>query len=200
MNKFFKMSLKALTLPMFVIRVINGALIRYIPSIFMLHFYILGEPEVQDSKGFWILVGIISLVWSFLYAVSTPSVPRIAYMYRNYPPKLRSILKKRIAFWIALVLLGIVSFITVAELPLYLIICFWYVLSSVTINIMLMMTVSSMGYNPFFEELCYKNGGAYENKTVSQIYNESGMSKYFSKDGLKQTANELKSDLKDKKR
>ena len=195
MNKFFKMSLKALALPMFVIRVINGALIRFIPAMLMLIYYISAEPDTE-SMPFWIMVGIISLVWSFLYAVSTPSVPKLSYMYRNYPRKIQDLLKKRAAFWVGLVLLGIAFFVNLPELPVYMIIYFWYVLASITINTMLMLVISSMGYNPFFEELCYKKSNDYENRTLEELYSESGMGEFLSKDGLKQTMKGLKSELK----
>ena len=47
MNKFLKLSLKALTLPIFIIRVIYGALIRYIPSCFLLVFSL---PETTEAQ------------------------------------------------------------------------------------------------------------------------------------------------------
>ena len=45
MNKFLKLSLKALALPIFIIRVIYGALIRYIPLCFLLVFSLPGTTE-----------------------------------------------------------------------------------------------------------------------------------------------------------
>lgn len=202
MNKFFRMTLKALALPIFVIRVINGALIRYIPSMFLLFYYLSGNSEMSERKAlaFFTMVGIISLVWSFLYAFSTPSVPKLSYMYRNYPQKIKSLLKKRAAFWLAILLLGIYFFVNSAKLPIYIIIYICYVLASININTILMLAVSSMGYNPFFEELCYKKSNNYENATLGEIYSESGMGEILSKDGLKQTINGLKSEFKNGKK
>lgn len=202
MNNFFKMSLKALTLPVFVIRVVNGALIRFFPAELMLCYYISGRSGSDDkvSMQFWIMVGIISLVWSFLYAVSTPSVPKLSYMYRNYPQKIQNLLKKRVAYWIAFVLFGIGYFVNSTELTFYAIIYFWYVLVSITINTILMLVITTMGYNPFFEELCYKKSNDYENRTLEEFYTESGMGEILSKDGLKQAMNGLKSGLKKGKR
>lgn len=193
MNRFLAMSCKAAALPLFFLRVINGALIRLIPSIYLLVFYETGATEVIGTGRYMLLLGAVSLVWSFLYTVSTPSVPLLAYMYRSYPQKIRSLLGKRLAFWAAVVVLGIIWFVSVSELPIYAVLYFWYLLASITVNIMMTVTAASMGYNPILEELCYQRGGECETMTVSEIYHKSGMDTCFSKDGLKRTMQALKS-------
>ena len=193
MNRFLTMSCKAAALPLFFLRVINGALIRLIPSIYLLVFYETGATEVIGGGRYMLLLGAVSLVWSFFYAVSTPSVPLLAYMYRSYPQKIRSLLGKRLAFLAAIVVLGIIWFVSVSELPLYAVFYFWYLLISVTVNILLTVMASSIGYQPILEELCYQRGGDCETMTVSEIYHKSGMDACFSKEGLKRAVQDLKS-------
>lgn len=201
MNKFLKLSLKALALPIFIIRVIYGALIRLLPSVLLLVFYLseFNKEWIYDKKALTV-VGVVSLFWSLLYVLSTPSVPRLAYMYRNYPKKIMNMIKKRTAFWILIAYLGIVAFINVSELPLYAIVYFAFLLISLGLNTSLTLIISYMGYNPFFEELCYKRSADFNNKSVAQAYRESGAREYLSKDNLKKNAKKLKSDLKSNRR
>ena len=190
MNKFLKLSLRALALPIFIIRVIYGALIRYIPSCFLLVFSLpeTTEAQTQADTTVFIIMGVVSLFWSFLYVLSTPSVPKLAYMYRNYPKKILDMIKKRTAFWIAVAICGIAIFIKATELPLYIIAYIVFLLISVGFNTSLTLIISYMGYNPFFEELCYKRSADFNNKTVAQAYRESGAMEYLSKDNLKKNA------------
>ena len=197
-RKIMSKSLGVLKIPIFLIRWVNAAIIRFGPSYLITGYVfsvVLKVTKDTNTLPEVVLIPslIASIVWGFLFVVSTPSVIGKAYIYKDYPLQIKSIISRKTCMWIIYVILLALGFIYGTG-GMTSVVFFGYCIFAIvelSINTMITVFISSRGYNQFLEELYFKKSAYVADKTLVEIYNGSGLKTGFSKDGIKQSVVEI---------
>ncbi|MBQ3022461.1 MAG: hypothetical protein IJD91_03950 [Clostridia bacterium] len=144
--------------PLFLIRWINAAIMRFIPTSLMLIglycgiYALIYAKDVSDAydaytQPFLSISIIISVIWGFLFALTKPTVYKMAYIFRGKPVFGRSITGR--------VILALVYATAIQSGHLSVRLLSFYCLAELIINIIILNSSKKMPYNPALEAACF---------------------------------------------
>lgn len=148
--------------PLFFLRWINAAIMRFIPaSVMLLAIYqliqqFLYKVDVSDmyevyTEPFFTVAILISIIWGFLFTLTKPPVYKIAYIFRGKRVFGRSIFGR--------VLMGIL-YVIILQSPMFSIrVLALYCLVEIIINTYILSKSKMMPYNEALEKLCFGEEG-----------------------------------------
>ena len=144
--------------PLFILRWINAAIMRFVPaSILLIAIYngayaLIYAKDVSEAydaytQPFLNISIVISVIWGFLFALTKPSIYKMAYIFRGKNVFGRGIFGRVVlAIIYATVLKS--SYLSVRLLA-------FYCLVELIINIIILNSSKRMVYNPFLEKACF---------------------------------------------
>ncbi len=147
--------------PLFFLRWLNAAIMRILPSTFLLlmvynilHQIVFGvafdDIEGNYPKQILLVATGVAIVWGFLFVVAKPSLIKIAYIFRQKPVFGRSI-GGRVAMCL---FYGLMLDSTMLSMRLLGLFC----LAETIINIIILNFSKKMPYNEALEKMCFKEG------------------------------------------
>ncbi len=153
--------LGALKTPLFILRWINAAIMRFIPTgilIIMIYngiYALIYAKDVSEaynvySHPFITISIVVSVIWGFLFALTKPPIYKIAYIFRGKPVFGRSIFGR--------VFLAIIYAAALQSPYLSVRLLVFYCLVELIINIIILNNSKKMPYNPLLEKACFGEG------------------------------------------
>lgn len=148
--------------PLFILRWINAAIMRFVPATMMLiivytgiYALIYGKDisEAYDiyTQPFLTIGIIISIIWGFLFAMTKPPIYKIAYIFRGKPVFGRSIAGR--------VAMGLFYAIALQSNILSFRLLVFFCLIEIIINIIILNSSKKMPYNEMLEKACFGEKG-----------------------------------------
>lgn len=148
--------------PLFFLRWINAAIMRFVPATMMLIIIYSGiyklifnidVSEMYDiyTQPFLTIGVLISVVWGFLFTMTKPPLYKIAYIFRGKPVFGRSIAGR--------VVMGLLYAATLQSGALSMRLLGLFCLVEIVINILILNSSKKMPYNEALERACFGEKG-----------------------------------------
>ncbi len=144
--------------PLFILRWINAAIMRFVPSgLLLISIYngiyaLIYAKDVSEAYDVYtqpfltISIGI-AVIWGFLFALTKPSIYKMAYIFRGKNVFGRSIFGR--------VVLAIIYAVTLQSSHLSVRLLSFYCLVELIINIIILNSSKKLPYNPLLEKACF---------------------------------------------
>lgn len=148
--------------PLFFLRWINAAIMRFVPATMMLIIVYSGiyklifNVDVSEAYDIYtqpfLTIGVlISIVWGFLFTMTKPPIYKIAYIFRGKQVFGRSIAGR--------VVMGVLYAVALQSSVLSVRLLVLFCLVETVINILILNSSKKMPYNEALERACFGDKG-----------------------------------------